>query len=97
MNADIELICTETNGRWFAYNEELEVSGFSWQELEEKLTLELSSKEIVPPGRRLTVLMMCDPRVIPAWMRPYQSHYFNRLLSIQIPEQTRDRRGENAG
>ncbi|HUU01451.1 MAG TPA: DUF5395 family protein [Myxococcota bacterium] len=84
MRADLEMVISCDADRWVAKGDELVASGATWDELEEDLRRGLASSERYASGTRVTVWMGCDGRMIPEWMRPYQCHYFNRVMHLQI-------------
>jgi hypothetical protein len=84
MNADIEFVLKYQGSRWTAQSEDLHASALSIGELDEKIEKAVCQSGRFPRGKRVQVLLLCDARVIPAWMRPYHDHYFNRLLSIDV-------------
>lgn len=84
MHADLEVTVTEHDNKWIAYNDDLRVTGFSWNELYDNLQQELLEQKKFPRGSEVTVFMASDSRIIPAWMRPYQSHYFNRFVNFEV-------------
>jgi hypothetical protein len=82
MEPDLEVVLMNRGDEWVARGRDFEVSGGCLAELEASLRRKL--REIgFAPRRSVSVLMVCDRRVIPAWMRPYHSHYFNRVVTLE--------------
>lgn len=84
MKPDIELILNTSGKSWVARGAGFEVEAESLDELDRGVRELLIASGRFPRGVKVTVLMACDRRVIPAWMRPYQSHYFNRAISFVL-------------
>ncbi len=84
MKPDAEFAVVHDGRQWTAHNDELFVSGTTLNELENNLHKELKAFGKFEAGALITVFIGYDPKAIPAWMRPYQSHYFNRYLTFQL-------------
>jgi hypothetical protein len=84
LKIDLDMILTECGEKWVASGEALEASGATLNELDMNLKNLLARSSRYSRGSMVTVIMRCDRRIIPAWMRPYHSHYFNRVVSIQL-------------
>ncbi len=83
LKADAEFAVVHDGRRWTAGNDDLSVSGATLDELEKNLQTALLNSGEVRKGEKITVFIGYDPKAIPAWIRPYQSHYFNRYLTFQ--------------
>jgi len=84
MMADLEFVLEFQENRWTAHSGELRACGDSIEELEQNIKAVIGSSGEFPPGKRVAALLLCDARVIPAWMRPYHNHYFNRLMYVDL-------------
>ena len=80
MKADLEFILIEQDNCWVAYNQDFEVRGHDFNELEKNLRSEILQRCNFSAGSKIKVFMTTDDRLIPVWVRPYQSHYFNRII-----------------
>jgi hypothetical protein len=84
MKADAEFALIHDGRQWSAGNNDLSVSGNTLGELENNLQTALRDSGMFQKGKKITVFIGYDPKAIPAWIRPYQSHYFNRRLTFQL-------------
>lgn len=84
MHTDLEMTVSRKDDRWTAKGGDLAASGAVWDELEEDLRRQLAASQRYPAGTRVSVWMGCDANLIPEWMRPYQCHYFNRVVYLQL-------------
>lgn len=84
MHADVELVIGSERGRWVARGAAIAAAGATLAELDEDVRRGLAASGRFAPGARVTVWMGCDPGVIPAWMRPYHAHYFNRIVDLEL-------------
>ena len=84
MRADLELVIGLAAGTWTARGRFLTASGKSLAALDENIRKEILASGRFEPDSQVVVWMGCDTRMIPAWMRPYQSHYFNRVVTMHL-------------
>jgi hypothetical protein len=84
--ADIEIVLEQKGERWIGRGDGFVVEGADMAELDGQLKREITQSRRFPEGAEVTVFMACDRRIIPSWMRPYHSHYFNRAVSFVIKE-----------
>lgn len=84
MTADVEIILDQRGRDWIARHEDFVLKADSLAELDEKVRAKLIESRRYPTGSRVSVLMSTDNGLIPDWMRPYQSHYFNRAVSFEV-------------
>lgn len=83
MRVDLELVIGTDGGRWTTRGA-VRAAGDSMAELDEDVRRRLADSGRFAPGTRVTVWMGCAPDVIPAWMRPYHAHYFNRIVELDL-------------
>lgn len=81
----IDVIVDELGRRWRARGPEgLEAVADTIDDLQELLREQLTASRRFSPGSVVTVNLRCDNRIIPDWMRPYSSHYFNRVVTFEV-------------
>ena len=83
MNSDIDLVITHDGKNWIARNEEIVAEGGSLPELDANVAQALRGSGR-PAGAELRVFMGFDINSIPAWIRQYAPHYFNRLVDVKL-------------
>jgi len=84
MRADLDLKLSHDGKRWVACNAMLEAQGEDFLQLDAALTEQLRARAEFPAGSRVRVFMGFDFDTLPRWMRQYQSHYFNRYVTIEL-------------
>ncbi len=85
MKCDLELVLTHDGRNWRGHVEELDihVKGESLGALDAALMSRLAALPRFA-GRRVCVAMRFDNTTIPTWIRQYASHYFNRLVELDL-------------
>lgn len=83
MKADIELVLTHDGDKWVARNGALKATGLTLGDLDDSVR-ELLRSDGRLKGSRVAVFMGFDFDTLPAWMRQYASHYFNRTLVVDL-------------
>ncbi|MBS3758212.1 MAG: DUF5395 family protein [Desulfobacterales bacterium] len=77
--------CLSISGRqWIARENGLSVSGMTLDELEANIKDALMRSGRYARKKTVTVFMGVDTKTLPAWIRPYQSHYFNRYIRFKM-------------
>lgn len=66
---------------WIAENEEIRAEGSSLEELDRNLAEKLRRAGY---KGKLDIFMKFDYSTIPAWMRQFHPHYFNRRVVLEI-------------
>ena len=84
MKADIELHLIHDGDRWIGRNDRLTAKGEELSDLDSDIRRILQQSGEYPVGSKLTVFMGFDFDTIPTWLRQYHTHYFNRVLSIEL-------------
>ena len=84
MKAQIELVLDMKDGNWVARSHEFEIAAEMLDQLEAKVQEYLDASGRFAQSTKITVFMACDRDIIPPWIRPYQSHYFNRIISFVL-------------
>ncbi len=84
MKTDLELIVTVRDGEWAAEGQGVRVQAPTLAEVEEQVERQLRESGRFAAGEKVNVLMATDRGLMPEWMRPYQSHYFNRVISFVL-------------
>ncbi|WP_455206737.1 DUF5395 family protein [Kaarinaea lacus] len=69
---------------WIVSNESLKVCGESFEALDTNLIHALRDSGEFAQGTKLTVFMGYDFDTFPTWLRQYHTHYFNRLLKLEL-------------
>jgi hypothetical protein len=82
--ARLEVILKQDGARWVARGEDLSVETGDVSEIDEAIRRRVEESGRFPAGTKVEVFLACDRGVIPDWMRPYHSHYFNRTISFVI-------------
>ncbi len=68
---------------WVVKNGDLEISAPTLEALDDLLRTTMREKGWVRQGERRDIYMFSDnAAMIPAWMRPYSQHYFNRIIKV---------------
>lgn len=84
--ARMEVILKQKGARWVASGEGFTVEAAAISEIDEAIRREIIGSGRFPAGTEIEVFLACDRGVIPDWMRPYHSHYFNRTISFVVGE-----------
>lgn len=85
MKADLSLIISHDGGRWRARGDGVQAEGRTLAELDAHLRAGLRGGGAKRrPGQRVTVFMGFDFDTLPAWLRQYSAHYFNRTVVIDL-------------
>ena len=84
MRADVELKLVHDGREWIVKNETVQASGKTFEALDTNLVDALRDTGAYEQGSRVSVFMGYDFDTFPTWLRQYHSHYFNRLLSIEV-------------
>ncbi|WP_455222581.1 DUF5395 family protein [Kaarinaea lacus] len=69
---------------WIVTNESLNVRGNTFEALDTNLLKALQNSGEFSQGTKLTVFMGYDFDTFPTWLRQYHTHYFNRLLKLEL-------------
>ncbi len=83
MKADAESAVIHDGRRWRAFNDDLSVSGKTLNEMERNLETALRDFGGYRKGEKIKVVIGYNAKAIPSWIRPYPSHYFNRILTFE--------------
>lgn len=81
---DLELLVTVRDGRWVVEGPGVRAQAARLSDVEAEVERQVRESGRFAPGTPVEVFLACDRRVIPEWMRPYQTHYFNRTLSFVL-------------
>lgn len=84
MRAEREVVLIHNGHQWFAEDGDISASAITLAELEKNIKTALGMCGRYKKGETVTVLLGVDTRIMPAWIRPYQSHYFNRYVTFQL-------------
>jgi len=84
--ARIEVVLELDGGCWRGRGDGVFVEADDASELDDRIARAVAESGRFAPGTPVQVFLACDRSVIPAWMRPYQSHYFNRTISFVVGE-----------
>jgi hypothetical protein len=79
----IECVITHDGKNWIAANELFSLCAPSLEELDGKVRNLVREKGMVRPGEKAEVFMAFNNSAIPAWIRPYAQHYFNRIVVVE--------------
>ncbi len=84
MRVDSEWCLSVSGNQWIARENEVSVSGITLDELEANIRNALMQSGRYEKEKTITVFLGVDTKTLPAWIRPYQSHYFNRYMIFTI-------------
>ena len=84
MKADLELKLVHDGNEWIVTNDSYHASGDTFEALDTNLITVLRDSGNFQQGSRVNVFMGFDFDTIPTWLRQYHTHYFNRLVSIDV-------------
>jgi hypothetical protein len=84
MQADIELRLFHDGNHWVVQNDSLKASGETFRDLDEDLKHKVIDTGAFSAGASIKVFMGFDFDTIPTWLRQYHTHYFNRLVNLDL-------------
>jgi len=84
MGRTLEVVLGMRGGTWVADGAGLHARAGSLDALDREIARQLRAAGRYPPGSTVRVFMACERTVIPEWMRAYQSHWFNRDVSLTL-------------
>lgn len=84
MKADLEVRLIHDGIKWIAYHQDFEACGQTLTELDQALIRYLLDRQLFPENSCVTVFMIFDHSCIPAWIRQYAYHYFNRYIRLDL-------------
>lgn len=84
MRADIELKLVHDGKEWIVSNDSYFASGKTFEALDTNLIIALRDSGKFNTGSKITVFMGYDFETFPTWLRQYHTHYFNRLVDIEV-------------
>ena len=84
MKTDLELSLVHDGRQWVVSNDNLVAKGEEFEALDADLKRVLLESSTFLPGERVTVHMGFDFDTIPTWLRQYHTHYFNRIVTVDL-------------
>lgn len=84
MYVDIKIILSFDGGQWFVDLDDCRVGACELRDLENRIAEILRQKPCYANRKSVLVGVSFDYDSIPAWLRQYQSHYFNYLLTVPV-------------
>ncbi len=84
MKAPLEFNLSHDGDRWIGRYGDLVACGETMQLLDADICRVLQDSGQFPHGTRVQIFLGFDFDTIPTWMRQYHSHYFNRLVTIDL-------------
>ncbi|WP_455374870.1 DUF5395 family protein [Kaarinaea lacus] len=84
MRADVELKLIHNGSEWIVTNDSFKASGKTFEALDTNLIVALRDSGEYEKGSRVSVFMGYDFDTFPTWLRQYHSHYFNRLVDVEV-------------
>jgi len=84
MRVDVVLKLIHDGDEWIVSNESLNVRGNTFEALDTNLLEALRNSGEFSQGSKLNVFMGYDFDTFPTWLRQYHTHYFNRLLKLEL-------------
>lgn len=84
MKTDLELSLVHDGRQWVVSNDHLVAKGEEFEALDADLKRVLLESSTFVPGERVTVFMGFDFATIPTWLRQYHTHYFNRIVTVDL-------------
>lgn len=80
--ATIEVMIDHDGCNWVISGNNLRISARDLDDIDRQLEIVLQPQ--LAGGKRIDVIMTTNNEIIPEWMRPYMSHYFNRHLELPL-------------
>ncbi len=69
---------------WIVEKDDIRLSAPTLEELDEKIREFVLSRKDLHRGKKTRVYMAYDNYAIPQWIRQYSSHYFDRIIEVEI-------------
>lgn len=79
----MECVLTHDGENWLAESEFFDLSAPTLAQLDDRLRSVLTGRRLVEPGETAEVFMAFDDATLPAWIRAYAQHYFNRIVKLE--------------
>ena len=79
----IDFTIVHRGNKWQAYNEFLQASADTLEELDQNIKTILAKDERIKKGDKVKLFMAFDNSTIPEWIRQYSQHYFNRIVEFE--------------
>ena len=79
----IDFTIIHSRNKWQAFNEYLQVSADTLEELDQNIKTLLVKDKRVKKGDKVKLFMAFDNAAIPEWIRQYSQHYFNRIVEFE--------------
>ncbi len=79
----MEFIIYHNGKDWCLKNEQFSFSSSTLDDLDQQLSAELRRTGIIKKGESKKIVMAYDNSTIPAVIRQYANHYFNRMIEIK--------------
>ena len=84
MKANVELRLSHDGNQWIGEGDGFVVKGDTFEHLDDAVRRELIVTGEFSPGSQVKVFMGFDFDTLPTWLRQYHTHYFNRILVIDL-------------
>lgn len=84
MRADVELKLIHDGHEWIVSNDDFKAAGTTFEALDTSLINALRDSGNFEKGSVVKVFMGYDFDTFPVWLRQYHSHYFNRLVDVEV-------------
>ena len=95
MLVDLHLI--HDGHAWIAHNDDVAATGSTLESLDRNLVADIAERIGSSRDRIITLRMHFDLTAIPQWMRQYSNHYFNRIITVELPPDHPDSPGDPDG
>ncbi len=79
----MDLTLSYRGNKWIAHNDKMSFSGTTLDDLDDKIKTFVVKSGLLKNKNMYKVKMYFNNAEIPAWIRQYAQHYFNRVLIIK--------------
>ena len=93
----VELSLRHDGQWWVADSGSWTARGQTLEDLDRAVATTAREAREAEAGQPLVVRMTFDNAVIPQWMRQYSQHYFNRLVTLDVPPEESAASGGRGG
>ena len=78
----LELVVSHDGRNWLAANEQFSFRAPTLEGIDAALEQRLKEEGLLKNGERIKILMAFNNATLPAWIRQYSQHYFNRMVEL---------------
>ena len=78
----LEFIISHDGSKWLAANKQFALSASTLEGLDLALERRIKEEGLLKKGEKIKIFMAFDNATLPAWIRQYAQHYFNRMVEF---------------